>query len=469
MAITDNSMYRTREDILAEMLAGLVAAIPDAYTGEDGTTRIVLEISAGQDENLYLAHQLLLEDMFITTASSVALQRHGEQYGLAIKEGTRSTGSLQFEGDGGTYVPVNTEVGYDPGSGLDVIYFNTISDGTIPNPGDPDPPVAAINAAAGNLNGVYEYVVTFLTASGETLASDVSDAVNPVNQQVDLSVIPLGGTGTTGRRIYRDKDGAGTYRRVHEIADNVTVAWTDNVTDAAAAGGALVPATDTAHRITVDAQSQDPGIEANMIIGAITELTNAPATLISVINTTAFVGASDPEDTETFRARLLDFFRSPGTGSPSDLKAWAENVNGVESATVFTNTPGPGETTVRISGIGGSVPSAGIVADVLAALTLLDLANVTLHVDTFNPVPTDVTVDVTTSGTYVLADVTPSVETAIADYINSLDVGETLRISGIIDSVYGLPGIADVVVSAPGANQATGAGDKRTPGVITVT
>src|SRR3954462_8440526 len=98
MPITDTSMYRRRVDIVAEMVAQLVAAIPDAYTGEDGVSRITIEIESGQLVNLSLAHQLLLEDMFITTASATALSRHGGVYGLDMKLGTKSAGTLTFEG-----------------------------------------------------------------------------------------------------------------------------------------------------------------------------------------------------------------------------------------------------------------------------------------------------------------------------------------------------------------------------------
>src|SRR6516225_1013299 len=125
MAITDSSMYRTREDILAEMIANLIAAIPDAYTGDDGVATILQTIQAGQLENLYMAHQILLEDIFIQTASYQALLRHGDQFGLPPNLGTQSIGTLQFEGDGGTYIPIGSEVAYDPGNGLDVIYFAT--------------------------------------------------------------------------------------------------------------------------------------------------------------------------------------------------------------------------------------------------------------------------------------------------------------------------------------------------------
>jgi len=48
MPIAMNSIYRTRDDILASMLSQLVGAIPDVYTGEDGVIRIIFDIESGQ-------------------------------------------------------------------------------------------------------------------------------------------------------------------------------------------------------------------------------------------------------------------------------------------------------------------------------------------------------------------------------------------------------------------------------------
>ena len=400
------TLYRTREEILAEMLVALQSVIPDVYVGEDGVFRIIFSIEAGQFENVFLANQLVLQDMFVSTASLQALRQHGFQVNVSLKEGTRSLGTVTLEGDGGTYIPLATEVGYDPGGGLEPIYFNTILDGTVPNPGTPNAPAVAINATAGNLNGTYEYVVTFVTASGETLPSAESLAVSPVNQQVNLTAIPLGGAGTTARRIYRDKNGAGAYRRVTEIANNTATTYTDNITDAAVAGSSQAPTVDTAHQITLAAEAQAPGVEGNVAIGTITELVSAPATLTGVTNPTAFVGGSDPEDTEEFRQRLLERLQNPQTGSPSDLKSWSEAVSGVETATVFANdnmgVATNGHTTIRIAGPNGTVPSAAVITAVTEALAEQNFQNMTIHVTTFNPQVTAVTVDVTTLGTYTL-------------------------------------------------------------------
>jgi uncharacterized phage protein gp47/JayE len=473
MPITDETFFRTREDVLADMLAAFQAAIPDVYLGEDGILRILTDIEAGQYENVFLANQLLLEDLFIQTASIQALQRYGEMYGLLIDSGTNSSGTVTFTGEGGTYIPFGAEVGYDPGGGLDVIYFSTTIDGTIPNPGLPTAPTAAIIATAGNLNGLYEWVVTFVTAGGETLPSPISNAISPVNQQANLTVIPLGGTGTTARNIYRRKNGTGDFRLVTQIANNTATTYTDNVTDAVVNAAALAPTVNTAQRISLAAAAQEAGAEGNVIAGAIKILTNAPPTLTDVTNAAAFTGGSDPEDSEAYRQRLLQHVQNPQSGAPPDLKMWAEEVTGVETATVFPNdnlgSAQNGHVTVRISGPGGSVPDASVIAATLQALQDQDLATITIHVTTFTPVATNVTVDVTTSGSYTLPDVTINVQQEIAAYINSLQVGETLMLSGIIDAVFGLPGISDVTVTTPATNQTTTSTQKRTPGTITVT
>ena len=469
MPIVDNTLYRTRDEIVADMAAALVDAIPDAYTGEDGVLMIVFQVEGGQLENLYLAHQLLLEDMFIQTASYDALLLHGAQFGLQPDVGVQATRTLLFSGAGGTYIPVGSEVGYDPGGGLDVIYFLTTTDGTIPDPGIPAAPSVAINAAAGNLNGTYEYAVSFVTAAGETVMGAVSAPVSPVNQQVNLTGIPIGGPGTTARNIYRDRNGIGNWRIVGTLANNTGTTFTDNVTNAAHDAAAPAPTVDTAHSVSVSAQAEDTGTAGNVTAGVITQLTDAPTDLVGVTNTTAFTGGTEPEDTEDFRQRLLSFAQNPYTGSAADLVTWAEAVDGVETATVFPNSPGPGQVTVRITGPNGTVPNSTVVTNVQNALAAQDLANVTITVTTFTAVATNVTVQVVLDSTFALADVSQSVTDAIANYINSRDVGGTVYVSGIVAAITGLPGILDVIVTTPTTNQTTAATSKRVPGTITVT
>lgn len=464
-------LFKSREEILAELEAGWRARVPDIFWGPEGIIRMLSEITADSLVSVFLANQVISEDMFVQTANPAALDRHGDELGIPRKQGLGSVGNLLFSGAGGTTIPIGAEVAYDSGTGDDPLYFLTTASGTIPNPGDPTAPNAVVNVAAGNLTGLYEYVVTFVTAAGETEIGAESVGVNPAAQKVDLTAIPLGGAGTTSRRIYRQKNGSGVWNLVTTIADNVTVIYTDNIADGGVGGNP--PLISTAESIVLAAESEDSGAQYNVLAGSITQLTDVPDGVTDVINTAPFTGGTDPEETEDYRVRLQDAIRNAQTGSVSDIKTWAEEVDGVESATIFPNdnvgVTTAGHTTVRISGPGGTVPDAGVIADTLAWLESKDMANITLHVATFTPVATAVTVSTTLGVGYILADVSPSVVTAISNYINSLDVGETLRLAGIYDAVFGLPGVIDLTISVPASNQATGATSKRTPGVITVT
>lgn len=103
-----------------------------------------------------------------------------------------------------------------------------------------------LEGAAGALNGTYQYAVSFYNASGETLATqpanEVESEITVSNKQINLTSIPLGVAGTTGRRIYRKTMPAGTFGLVATIADNTTTTHTDNNTTP----GAAPPGSNTA-------------------------------------------------------------------------------------------------------------------------------------------------------------------------------------------------------------------------------
>lgn len=472
MAITDETFYKTRNTWLSQMLTLLQSSVQDAYMGEDGAFRILFTIEAAQLENLSLANQILLEDMFVQTASLTALQLHGQQYGVAMSQGTISRGSVRIQGDGGIYIPVGITLVYDPGTGIGVQYFISTEDGTIPNPGTPTAPTAAVGAATG-MTGDYEYAVTFLTDGGQTMIGADSNIVSVSNQQVNLTNIPIGGPGTTKRRIYRQKDGTGDYNMVGEIADNSTTTFTDSMSDATAATQDNPPNQDSSTAILIAAQSLVSGSDTNVAVGTITVVADGPGGITDVSNPLPFSGGSDPEDSESFRQRILQYLRAPQAGSAADLVSWSQEVPGVESATVFENdnlgVATNGHVTIRISGPGGSIPDSATQNAVLDSIESRGLANITYHVGTFIADVTAVTVDVTTDPAYTLGDVTPGVQAAITDYINSLQVGGTLYRSGLVEAVFGLPGIIDVSVTTPASNLTTTATHKKTPGTITVT
>jgi hypothetical protein len=320
------------------------------------------------------------------------------------------------------------------------------------------------------VSGTYIYAITFLTDLGETVIGTPSNGVTlTASHSINLTAIPTGGPGTVGRKIYRSHDGGTSYALVDDIPDNTTTTYNDNI----ATPTTPPPDASTAEIVELESQAEEPGVVYNVGIGTVNVMVNTPDGISGVINTTAFTGGTDEEDMETYRAGLLEFIRAPRTGSATDLKVWAEEIDGVDSATVFENdnlgTPTNGHSTVRIAGPNGSIPSSDTQTAVLNSLNEKDIANMTIHVATFSPLAVNVTVALTLASGYTLAGVEPSVNQAIQDYINSVGVGGTVYTAGIYDAVFGLAGVNTLTVSAPTAPGTTAsATQKPVPGTITI-
>lgn len=468
MAVEADVIYRSREQIAADFMQRFLARIPDAWTGEDGQLSILAQVEGEIIEGIYLANQILRDNIFPQSANLVELRRHGEAFGIDVKPGTFATGTLRFGGAGGTFIGAGREAGFDPGVS-DVLVYRTLADVTLPNPGHPTAPTLADGGAGNIVAGTYEYLITFVTAEGETAAGELSAAiVFGSSRQTNLTNIAVGGTGTTKRRVYRQKDGGGFFF-AFEIANNTATSATDNN---ASVTGTQPPEESTAERATVSAQAEATGTEYNTSVGTINELIDVPDGITDVTNSTIFLGGTDPEGMEAYRTRVLEFIRNPQTGSKSDLETWAEEIDGVEEATAFPNdnlgVATNGHVTVRISGPNGVVPVQAVIDATSAVLIERDLANVAVHVTTFTQVPTNVTVTITLLTGYTLADVTANVQQAIIDYINSVHVGGTVYTAGISDAIFGLPGVATVVVNTPATDQTTTTTQKRIPGTLTV-
>ena len=462
-------VYKSQSDILAEVLAAMLVRLPDANTGPDSLLRIWAEVFSNTTEGLYLGMQLLHDDMFIQTMSALALMRAGEMYGRPQKPGTLATGNVTFAGTGGVYIPVGTIVSAPRASLDDTLDFETTVDGSIANPGIPVAPVTADGGGSGALPaGLYEHGVTFVTASGETALGATSIPLTLANNhKIAMTNIPLGGPGTTARNIYRRFNG-GVWQFVQPIADNATTVLTDNNN---APTAQIPPDTSSAEGITLAASAMLVGTDYNVAPGTITDISTGPAGLVSVTNAASFTGGSDPEDIEAFRQALLQWVQAPQSGSSADLQAWAQSIDGIESATVFPNVDlsgaaAPGTVSVRVTGTDGSVPSPDLVTAVSNELLSHDLANITILVGTFAAHPVDVTITTTLQPGYALADITPSAQAAITSYLNSVPVGGTIYQAGIIDAVFGLAGI--ITLSTTFVDTDLAPTEKATVGTITV-
>jgi hypothetical protein len=99
-------------------------------------------------------------------------------------------------------------------------------------------PTSALGVGAGSVdNGAHVYSVTFVNAYGETSVGILSAAAtvvdNTTNGKVELTNIPLGGVGTTSRKVYGSKAAGTLQYYIGTIPNNSTTVYTVNVADVA--------------------------------------------------------------------------------------------------------------------------------------------------------------------------------------------------------------------------------------------
>lgn len=93
---------------------------------------------------------------------------------------------------------------------------------------------------AGNLTGIYQYKVTFVSADGiDSEPSDASAQLGVSADQIAVSgiVTASGSEDIQGRRLWRTEANGSDYYLVTTISDNVTTVYMDNLTDALLTAG----------------------------------------------------------------------------------------------------------------------------------------------------------------------------------------------------------------------------------------
>jgi hypothetical protein len=91
-------------------------------------------------------------------------------------------------------------------------------------------PIVGLSTGPG-ITGNYYYKVTLVDGYGETLGANTSALVQPSNQVVALTNIPIGLAGTTARKIYRTTSGGSVFKLAATISDNTTTTYNDSLAD----------------------------------------------------------------------------------------------------------------------------------------------------------------------------------------------------------------------------------------------
>jgi uncharacterized phage protein gp47/JayE len=208
--------------------------------------------------------------------------------------------------------------------------------------------------------------------------------------------------------------------------------------------------------IDVAMQAEAAGQAANVSV-----LTNATlSSSVPGVTLTKVVSASGGSDTESAAAlldRLLAVQSQPAQGgNENDYKVWALEVPGVRRAKVFPLRRGTGTVDVVPMPEAG-LPSAQLLADVQAYIDArkpVGMGPTGFLALAPTAVPVNITGTVTLASGYTLAQVLVAINAALQVIFNGLLPGDVVHVVRITSAIINVPGVLDVVLTAPAANVA---------------
>ncbi|KLU66296.1 baseplate J-like protein [Desulfosporosinus acididurans] len=212
------------------------------------------------------------------------------------------------------------------------------------------------------------------------------------------------------------------------------------------------------------------GVAGNLAAGTQLRIVGPTPSGLQTITVGAggLTGGVDEETDDQLRARYLYTIQNPADGgTPGDYQVWASQVTGVTNEQVFPLARGNGTVDVVIASNG--IPSADLVAQVQSVIS----ANRPIGADAQVKAPTANTTDVTGTITpatgYTFATLQPVVFEAITNHLNSVSIGDVVRVSGITKAIMSVQGVLDYSLSAPAANIVLTQEQMAVPGTITIT
>lgn len=191
----------------------------------DLTTPIIFEMARMWD-----AINTMAATTFLPWSYGVYLDYKGlYEIGLPREEATQATGEVTFIGDKDVPIPAQTIVSTSARVITDSIYqYETLVDDQIGMNAATTAPTVTLSASSSSLDGLVSYKVSFVGRGGETEASPASTAVDADLKIVNLSNIPLGPSGTTARRIWRQMAGTGPFELIATLNNNTATTYSDS-------------------------------------------------------------------------------------------------------------------------------------------------------------------------------------------------------------------------------------------------
>lgn len=221
----------------------------------------------------------------------------------------------------------------------------------------------------------------------------------------------------------------------------------------------ILLSTETSKEIPVKAV--DMGESGNILANVLTEM-EEPIDYIEITASTAMTNGTEPEDDESYRARIIAAGKGTSVGTTAWFKTEAEKIEGVHD--VYIDNLNPGDYTAKII---VNPPTPSIVAavteifqnpeneiagvDIICVGAIQDTREVTIQIEVQEGyVYENVSADVLENIQKFFVGGTPTYNSSIK--LAGLNINETLIASQFRAVVNNTEGVNDYVVSAPSVN-----------------
>lgn len=197
------------------------------------------------------------------------------------------------------------------------------------------------------------------------------------------------------------------------------------------------------YTVTVPCTAEEGGISGNVAAGKITIMVTAVLGIDNVINLSAFTGGYDAESDDAFRRRIEDTLISLSNGTNAAYyRKLAMSVDGVRSVNVCPRVRGVGTVDIYIKSSNPVTPIS-LVNKVRAVIEAERELAVDIDVEAAQRVPVILGIEVVLKDGYEFNSVSEAIRSAVREYVNSTEVGESIGSKFLTKVILGVDGVKD--------------------------
>ncbi|MBV9984495.1 baseplate J/gp47 family protein [Bradyrhizobium sp.] len=219
------------------------------------------------------------------------------------------------------------------------------------------------------------------------------------------------------------------------IADNTQAAYVP------AQNGYVIGAGVGSAVVTV--QANNPGLQGNILAGTLTVLQTGISGVDTVSNPASFTSGRNAETNAALQARFANTLQSLSKGTTAAIGAALTAFNGNLQYTVQIAPLSNPAVTVTVDDGSGAIPAALLngAASAVAA-TIAD--GISFAVLAATALTANVSMSITTAAGFVHSSVAAAVQTALANYIAGLGLGNSLNFFNLAEIALDVPGCIGV-------------------------